>query len=101
MNITKNLELEIETELVKLSQSIPHESFSNIMQWMFDEYKNCMMIGREAFEENLDNILSGDYPDKDIFKLLKDNIEKYGAPKAFLNVARNHLNEAPQVGIKQ
>jgi hypothetical protein len=91
MHITENLEIELETEIDRLSQDIQSEDFDNIMQWMFDEYKNCMMIGRETFEETLDDILGGNYPHKTIFQLLKDNIEKYGAPKAYLNVSRKYL----------
>lgn len=97
MSITKNLEDTLKVKIYEISNGMDSDDFNGLMQWVFDEYKNCMIIGRETFEETLDNILSGDYPDKAIFKLLKDNINSYGAPKAYLNVSRWYLNKASSI----
>jgi hypothetical protein len=94
MHITENLEKELKVEIDNIAKTISSFALDDAMQWIFDEYKNCMIIGREDFENTLDKILDADYESKPIFQLLKNNIEKYGAPKAYLNVSRKYLNQS-------
>tara|TARA_R110000823_G_scaffold22119_1_gene66334 strand:+ start:233 stop:523 length:291 start_codon:yes stop_codon:yes gene_type:complete len=93
MNITENLERELKIEIGNISKNISSSALDSAMRWVFVEYKNCMIVRREDFENTLDDILDVGCESKPVFQLLKDNIGKYGAPRAFLNVARKHLQE--------
>lgn len=90
-----NLADDVRLSLFKLEDRVTHTEFHSFMLWCFDEYKNLMMVSRETFKDTLNLIISQNRSDIELFEVLLENIDTYGAPKAFLIIAteyrsRNH-----------
>jgi hypothetical protein len=77
---------ELKSKLDEIKTQIPEAEFAEQMQWARDEYRNYMVVGRDKFTETLDWILAKHYSTK-VFVVLRENIDKYGATKAFYQVA--------------
>lgn len=82
---------ELKIELDALKNNISDDDFTVVMQWVSDEYKNFMMIGRDDFVKTLDLILPNNDDTTPIFRILKDNIDKYGATQAYYRVAQYYI----------
>jgi len=65
------------------------------LTWISDEYKNFMMISRDDYIANLDKYLD-EVEGVKIYKFIRDNIERYGAVKAFYFAANKMLNKLEQ-----
>lgn len=44
MSITKNLEDTLKVKIYEISNGMDSDDFNGLMQWVFDEYKNCMIL---------------------------------------------------------
>ena len=85
MDIMKNLVEKVKKELTDVAdKNFSIDEANSFYEWMKVEYKNYMMVSREAFLNTLD-VFESKYPDyKKLSNVLRNNIEDYGAIQAFL-----------------
>ena len=63
-----------------------------LITWVNDEYQHFMITSREGYIPTLDSAISSSVEAGGLFEFLRENIESYGAAKAFYFASKEMLS---------